>query len=230
MPLTFTLLIYILLSAYYAVKNLNELELEAERLQKQHMQKMFENLRNQVNPQFLFNSLRSLSLLIYRDKDQAARFVDELSAVYRYILDHRDKELVELTKELAYIRSYLFLLSTRHEENFGCTIIERGDIFGFYLPPQTLQIVLDNLIRQYSQNPGFAGQIEIEVNTAFLVIKNNRPAGALEDKNSLLGLREIISRYRYLTERKISYRSTDDYFIIHIPLLELEPSLTADQE
>jgi uncharacterized ubiquitin-like protein YukD len=51
LPLTFTVLVYILLSAYYAVKNLNQLELEAERLQKQRMQQLFENLRNQVNVQ-----------------------------------------------------------------------------------------------------------------------------------------------------------------------------------
>jgi sensor histidine kinase YesM len=225
MPITFTLLLYILISAYYAVKKLNQLELEAERLQRQRMQEMFESLRNQINPQFLFNSLRSLSQLIYRDKEGAARFVDELSAVYRYILDHRDKELIELHKELAFIRSYLFLLSMRHQENIQCTILQKGETFGYYLPPQTLQIVLDNVIRYHNQNQIFVLHIEIEINKEYLVIKNNRPAQEKADKNSLLGLREIISRYRYLTEQKISYISTDHHFIIHIPLLELEPAL-----
>jgi sensor histidine kinase YesM len=220
LPLTFTVLVYILLSAYYAVKNLNQLELEAERLQKQRMQQLFENLRNQVNPQFLFNSLRSLSTLIYRDKDGAVRFVDELSAVYRYILDHRDKELVELHKELTFIRSYLFLLSTRHEQ-MQCNIIEKGNAHGLYLPPQTLQMVLDTIIRQYTQSQLEVLRIEIEANKDYLIVTSTRLAQGT-DRNPLLGLREIINRYRFLTERKIAYKTTDAYFTLHIPLLEVE--------
>jgi LytS/YehU family sensor histidine kinase len=124
-----------------------------------------------------------------------------------------------------FIRSYLFLLSIRHEENIRCHIIAKEDEFRYYLPPQTLQIVLDNIIRHYNLITNFVLHIEIEIDKDYLVVKISQPAHEKREKNSLLGLREIISRYRYLTEKKISYQSIDDYFIINIPLLELEPSL-----
>jgi two-component system, LytTR family, sensor kinase len=223
LPITYTVLVYILLSAYYAVKNLNALELEAERLQKQRIQEMFENLRSQVNPEFLFNSLRALSSLIYRDKDHAASFVDELSAVYRYFLDHRDKELVELSKELQFLGSYLFLASIRHEGKLQCQInaSASGHTTRYYLPPQTLQMVADTIIGYYMPVT-VALDIHVSLHAGFLDVSANGQTFHRPDKNTLLGLREVISRYRYLTERKISCQASGTYVTIQIPLLEVE--------
>ena len=70
-------------------------------------------LRNQVNPHFLFNSLNALTNLVYEDQDKAAKFIKQLSEVYRYLLDTRDKEIVPLEEEKKFLNSYLFLQQIR---------------------------------------------------------------------------------------------------------------------
>lgn len=61
--------------------------LEKEQLQRAHLASQLEGLRNQVNPHFLFNSLNTLIYLIPEDSEKAVRFVQQLSKVYRYVLE-----------------------------------------------------------------------------------------------------------------------------------------------
>ena len=79
----------------------------------------YESLRNQINPHFLFNSLNVLSDLVYDDQAMAVKFIRQLSDLFRYVLDSRDKELVPLKDELEFIRSFTFLLKTRFEEKLN---------------------------------------------------------------------------------------------------------------
>ena len=73
--------------------------LDAEILEKEGIRAKYEALKNQVNPHFLFNSLNALTNLVYEDQDKAVRFIKQLSEVYRYVLDSRDKEVVPLEEE-----------------------------------------------------------------------------------------------------------------------------------
>ncbi|MDF1549386.1 MAG: PAS domain S-box protein, partial [Bacteroidales bacterium] len=66
------------------------------RLQKENLQSQFEVLRQQVNPHFLFNSLNTLSSLMYHNVDAAAKYIRQLSQVYRYVLENSNNELVTL--------------------------------------------------------------------------------------------------------------------------------------
>ena len=95
---------------------------ELERFKKENAEFRFESLRAQVNPHFLFNSLNTFSSLIYQSKEKAESFVSELSDVYRYILENRDRELITLEKELEMLKSYIYLIQLRFEQNLTVTI------------------------------------------------------------------------------------------------------------
>ncbi|HRI58449.1 MAG TPA: histidine kinase, partial [Saprospiraceae bacterium] len=69
-------------------------------LERQNIESQLEGLRNQVNPHFLFNSLNTLIYLIPEDSAKAVRFVQQLSKVYRYVLESRDSKLIPLSEEL----------------------------------------------------------------------------------------------------------------------------------
>ena len=66
-----------------------------------------------MNPHFLFNSLNALTNLVYEDQDKAAKFIKQLSEVYRYLLETRDREIVGLSEEKKFLESYLFLQKIR---------------------------------------------------------------------------------------------------------------------
>jgi sensor histidine kinase YesM len=120
---------------------------EAESIQKSQIQGQFDCLKNQVNPHFLFNSLNSLSALISEDKQQANKFLEELSSVYRYLLQSNDRKLVTLQTEINFIQSFFYLLKAR----YGPAIELRLDIdqctLDCFLPPFSLQTLVENAVR-----------------------------------------------------------------------------------
>ena len=57
-------------------------------IEKEQIKTNLELLRNQLNPHFLFNNLSVLSSLVYKNQEKAVDFINELSKVYRYVLDN----------------------------------------------------------------------------------------------------------------------------------------------
>src|SRR5262249_33512064 len=82
-----------------------QLEMKAQRLEKEKTLAMYEGLKQHLNPHFLFNSLTSLSSLIKFNQKVAGEFLDNLSKTYRYILKSRDNETVPLCEEVKFIQT-----------------------------------------------------------------------------------------------------------------------------
>jgi LytS/YehU family sensor histidine kinase len=99
--------------------------------------------RSQLDPHFLFNSLNVLTNLVYSDADKSARFIKQLSEVYRYVLEVRSKELVTLEEELKFVESYLFLQQIR----FGDKLKVENSLAGVegLVPPLALQILVPRM-------------------------------------------------------------------------------------
>ncbi|MBK6839619.1 MAG: histidine kinase [Bacteroidetes bacterium] len=72
----------------------------------------YDALRNQLNPHFLFNALASLNSLIFENQQLASDYLQQLSRVYRYTLQNKDKQTVSLQTETDFIRHYIFLFKT----------------------------------------------------------------------------------------------------------------------
>ena len=114
--LIFTVLIGSAYEAAYYLKKYGEAVQESEAIKKEGLQSQYDSLKNQVNPHFLFNSLNCLSALINEDKQRAGLFLDELSSVYRYLLQAGQKPMVTLSEEVHFLNSYRYLLDTRFGE------------------------------------------------------------------------------------------------------------------
>ncbi|RYF99291.1 MAG: hypothetical protein EOO02_17215, partial [Chitinophagaceae bacterium] len=122
---------------------------ETEQLKKEYMQSQLLGLKSQVNPHFLFNSLNSLSSLISEDQDEAEKFLDEMSKVYRYLLRNSDDQLVSLDVELQFVKSYFHLLKARYADGISLDFeIDPKDLV-MKLPPLTLQMLIE---AAYNQN------------------------------------------------------------------------------
>ena len=119
----------------------------AEVLERENADIRFAILKTQLNPHFLFNSLNVLSSLIGKDAGRAQHFVDEFSAVYRYILEVIDLPVVELRRELEFARSYLYLQSIRFADGIEVDVDIRSDQLDLYVPPLALQTVIENAFK-----------------------------------------------------------------------------------
>ncbi|WP_428665190.1 sensor histidine kinase [Runella sp.] len=142
-----TVLIGSTYEAIYYLRKYGEAVQEAEAVKKEGLQSQYDSLKNQVNPHFLFNSLNCLSALISEDKRRAGLFLDELSSVYRYLLQAGQKPMVTLSEEVSFLNSYRYLLDTR----FGDVLRWELDMNEYFadclLPSLTLQVLIENALR-----------------------------------------------------------------------------------
>lgn len=88
-------------------------ETERRQAEQARTQAELQNLRNQLNPHFLFNTLNNIYALIAIGPDRAQEAVLQLSGLLRHVLYEKNGERVPLAKELAFMRSYVELMSLR---------------------------------------------------------------------------------------------------------------------
>lgn len=193
---------------------------EAERFKKESIRAQFESLKNQVNPHFLFNSLNTLSSLIDEDKNMSKEFLDNLSAVYRYVLQHKNEELVSLRTELDFIAAYTQLLKKRHGEKvvFNINIDEKELSKG--IPPMTLQMLIENAVKHNIATRKKPLTVEVLSKADQLVVRNNLQRKK-EVQSTGIGLKNIERRYQYLVEKKIKIQETEQHFEVSIPTITM---------
>lgn len=189
-------------------------------LQRENIKSQFEVLKNQVNPHFLFNSLNVLSSLIYIDKDAAAKFVRQLSKVYRYVLEYKDKETVSLQNELDFLESYIFLLKTRFDKNLVISTNIPPKFNQKRIVPMALQLLLENAIKHNVISKKKPLMIDISVDkNDYLVISNNLQRKSSVEMSSNIGIKSINKRYEYITDDKVIINKTEEDFTVKLPLV-----------
>ncbi len=140
-----TFLITIFLTSREFLFNWKQAAINAEKLQRENLSARYENLKSQVNPHFLFNSLNALTNLVYEDQDKAVKFIKQLSDVYRYVLDTRDREVVKLEEELKFLQSYIFLQQIRFGDKLKIDVHLNGT--RSFVAPLSLQMLIENAIK-----------------------------------------------------------------------------------
>lgn len=195
---------------------------EKAELERQNIESQLEGLRNQVNPHFLFNSLNTLIYLIPEDPEKAVRFVQQLSKVYRYVLDSRESKLIPLSEELDFLKSYIFLLKERFGENLQVEIKDLERKRDTAIVPLALQMLFENAIKHNVISTGKPLCIEVFAENGHLVVRNN-----LQKKNQVMdstgiGLQNIKDRYRMLTDKEVEVIASQQYFTVALPVVEVQ--------
>ena len=215
-----------LLSAFYLTANrrsnrrIQQLQLQAERLEKEAVRAQFDALKNQINPHFLFNSLSILSSLVDVDAQLAGQFINRLSKAYRYILEQRDNERVSLHTELDFIAAYTFLLTIRFENKFFVTIdIAQDARDRFAIAPLTLQLLVENAVKHNRLSEEQPLRVRISLDGDYLRVANPIQPRPDREASTGIGLQNIINRYRLLTPKPVWVGEEDGDFVVKLPLL-----------
>jgi sensor histidine kinase YesM len=193
---------------------------ETEQLKKEYRKSQLLGLKSQVNPHFLFNSLNTLSSLIYEDSDKAEMFLNELSKVYRYLLRNDEEQLVSLETELAFAHSYHFLIKARYGEGFKMTIDVPENKKKLQLPPLTLQMLLENIFNFNKISKANPLIIAISYKNDFLEICNTiQPK--LGNYDTETGLENIAKKFWLLSQQSISIETNEKERVILLPLINV---------
>ncbi|MBN8824265.1 MULTISPECIES: histidine kinase [unclassified Spirosoma] len=219
---------FIIYEGSYVLREWQQAYEHNERLKKAKLRHQLDTLKSQINPHFLFNSLNSLSMLIYESPRQAEAFVDELSSVYRYLLRANDQELTSLNRELQFIRSYFQLLKTRYGAGVELTIAVDNDVLEHRLPPLTLQLLVENAVKHNVILPAHPLAIRIQTQGNTLIVQNNLQRKTTAVLSNKVGLSHIAAKYRLLGQRAISIQEDNGLFVIALPLVvtQSEPEAT----
>lgn len=207
-------------------KRLTEARTQLINSQKENLQSQYDVLKQQVNPHFLFNSLNVLTSLIKLEPDLAEKFSEQLSKVYRYVLENKDNELVDLNTELNFLDAYIFLLNIRFvgklEVKMNIPEENRND----RIIPLAMQLLIENAIKHnvMSKNNPLIIDIYIDGNNCLKIINNlqERPSQIV---STGVGLKNILNRYKLLNLPVPTFEKTENEFIAQIPLVKNNPTL-----
>jgi len=138
-------------------QELNNLSLEASKNEIE-----LKNLRSQLNPHFLFNSLNSIRALIDLDPSKAKHSVTTLSNLLRRSLIMGKEDFVSLASELEMVSHYLELEKVRFEERLVVLWDIDDRLNDVRIPPFCLQMLVENAIKHGISNIIDGGEIKIK--------------------------------------------------------------------
>lgn len=210
----------LMVSAVQFLREWRTSELKTEKMRSEMMAYKYESLRNQINPHFLFNSFNVLSDLVYDDQKLAVKFIHQLSDIYRYVLDSRDKELITLTEELDFIQSFVFLLKTRFEDNLSVKIdIEANE--NEMIVPMALQLLVENAVKHNEASRAKPLEVLVERSGDYITVSNNLQIKNVGDDSKKTGLQNIKQRFAFFSDKEVIIKEADGVFKVSIPILEL---------
>ncbi len=192
---------------------------EAEKLRVQTAEARFQALSNQIKPHFLFNSFNVLMVLIETKPKVAVEFLEQMSSVYRYVLRTQDSKLVKLNEEVEFLNSYLFLIKMRFPDTLKIDFRPDLDHQDHFLPPSTLQLLLENAIKHNEVSKQHPLTIELLRDGDWLTIRNSRNPKNQTEPSSKVGLQNITNRYELLGSAVPEVIEDDETFTVKIPLL-----------
>lgn len=203
-------------------ESLTEARTQLINLQKENLQSQFDVLKQQVNPHFLFNSLNVLTSLIKLEPDLAEKFSEQLSKVYRYVLENKDNELVDLHTELNFLDAYIFLLNIRFVGKLKVNISIPDNRRSDQIIPLAMQLLIENAIKHNIMSKSEPLTIDIYIDEDnFLNIVNNLQERPSQLVSTGVGLKNIQNRYLLLNNTKPTFEKTNTHFIAKVPLVVL---------
>jgi hypothetical protein len=159
-------------------------------------------LTTQLHPHFLFNTLNSISELMYEDVAAAERMVARLSELLRISLAQQDAAMVPLDKELENLGIYLEIEKIRFQDRIAVDLEIAPDTRPCLVPFLILQPLVENAIRHGISRLSRPGRVLIRarrnVQRLELEIRNDGPADAAKSPSEGLGLRNTRDRLRAL--------------------------------
>ncbi len=204
--------------SYFSLLQWRENAVRASLLEKENSQVQFDNLKNQLNPHFLFNSLSSLDALIHENPDLASQFLRQLAKVFRYVLQNKEKVLVKLSTEIEFIDNYIALLKTRFNDALQIRFNISEEVLDYKIVPVTLQILIENALKHNIVNINKPLIINVFDKDGYLIIENIIQSKLTVETSNGQGLNNLKTLYSFLSEQEMMIEKNEK-FQVKIPLI-----------
>lgn len=200
-----------------------QLRLEKSDLEVSNLIAAHEQLKQQIQPHFLFNALSNLQILIGKSPQDAATYVEVLSNFLRNSVHLNAKDSVLLQEDLLVLHDYITLQQLRFESSIYLDVdIPEHILSKRRLPVFCLQLLGENAIKHnmFTAEAPLMIRIRYDEDQDRLNIQNNRAQKyRAEEEKSGTGLVNLKKRFELETKDKIEIRSDDASYNVSLPLL-----------
>ena len=200
-------------------KKFYESQSQISKIKEQQKENELKLLRSQIDPHFLFNNLNTLDSLIDSDSEKAKEYINRLSLIYRYLIQTKDAEVMELSKEIQFAENYIFLIQTRFGNDYEFTIEKQTDIFDTFIPTGAIQTLLENVVKHNKANSKPI-KSTISIQQDWLTVSNTKSNNP-NNESLGTGLQNLKTRYKLLSDKSIKITDTIDAFKVSIPIIKL---------
>lgn len=189
------------------------------KLQNDMAQIQYQQLKSQINPHFLFNSMNILVSLINKDTDKATDYTQKLSAIYRYVLSYDLQETVFIEEELNFIRNYIDVLKIRFGNGLNVAYHIKNEDLRKRIPPMTLQVLVENAVKHNAITATTPLLISIYSDNHDIVVSNNIIPRLKVASSFGIGLKNLQEKYAILSNKTIDLVKNENEFTVRLPLL-----------
>ncbi|MGL5773017.1 MAG: sensor histidine kinase [Bacteroidales bacterium] len=189
------------------------------KLQDDNAKMQYQQLKSQINPHFLFNSLNVLVSLINRDADKATDYTKKLSDIYRYVLSYDLQETVLVREELEFIRNYTEILKIRFGNGLDVTYDLKEADLNKKIPPMSLQVLVENAVKHNALSPSDPLSIRIFSDAKDIIVSNNIIPRMRVASSLGIGLHNLNEKYKLISDQAVSVDKNDHEFTVRLPLL-----------
>lgn len=204
-------------------------QIEVARRQDQHIKEIeseivrvkYQQLKAQVNPHFLFNSLNILTSLINSNPTKASEFTKQLASIYRYLLSNDKQDIVLLEEELKFAQQYAKILNIRYGEGIKINIPNATDvaITSTRIVPTALQILIENACKHNVISVSSPLKINVVIDNNKITVSNNLAPRPIPADSTGIGLKGLKEKYKIISNKEIEIKQTDEIFAVSIPLI-----------
>lgn len=190
-----------------------------QNLREENLKFKYQTLKSQINPHFLFNNLNTLSELVYEDAKKADGYIQKLSEIYRYLIENEETKLIELEKEINFVKKYFSLQKERYNDKILLNI-SIPDLEDYKIIPISLQSLIENAIKHNSYSQDMPLIINITRDNDDIVISNNIQRKNIIKNSTKTGLQNLKERVRLILDKELIFKEENNSFVVKMPVIK----------
>lgn len=205
---------------YVLFENQVKKEKEIERLQIENLESRCNALTNQINPHFFFNSLNGISSLVRKKNDEnTLNYINELSDIFRYILQSESRSLVMLDDELKFVDAFSHVMQVRYGAKMSIHVDVPEEKRDMQLPVLSLLPLLENATTHNMIDSEHIMEINIRLDEHDVLWVTNPVYPKLTPPvTNGTGLKNLDARYEMMMGRHIQAEMQGETYVVKLPL------------
>jgi hypothetical protein len=202
-----------------------QIEIENAMLKIKNSEALNQQLKQQIHPHFLFNSLSTLKSLIRKSPDAAEDYLVKLSDFLRLSISAGKDNLVSLSDELRMCLDYLEMQKLRYGRALDYSVdIPDENLKTGLLPVFSLQLLAENAIKHNALTSDYPLEFKVKSEGGRIIVSNNLRKKIISELSTGSGLINLSERYRILSGDEIIIKNNGDQFSVSIKILSDENS------